>query len=286
MKKGLFLAVLLFAFCKVCVSQTLGTNNCFQSSLIEPERIVKVADNHYFIDFGKDAFGTIVLTAISAQRDILIVHLGEKTINANTIDREPGGTIRYQMVRIPDFPVQKTYILKLSPDKRNTNPPAITLPDSFGVIMPFRYCELENLKVPISDIVIRQKVFNYRFNDKSSSFSCSDSILNDVWNMCKYTIKATSFCGLYIDGDRERTPYEADAYINQLGHYCVDNEYSLARNTNEYFINHPTWPTEWILQTVLLFYNDYLYTGNIESISKNYEALKSKTLIDRSLSGL
>lgn len=280
MKKGLFLVMLLLAFCNECMPQTFLPNGSFQSSLVEPKCIVKVGDGHYFMDFGKAAFGTLWLTTKSHQKDVLVVHLGEKTVGANAIDRKPGGSIRYQEVRVSDIPLGKGYLLKLPPNKRNTNPPAVSLPDSFGVIMPFRYCELENLKIPISDLIVRQKVYNYRFNDKSSNFKCSDSVLNKVWDMCKYTIKATSFCGLYIDGDRERTPYEADAYINQLGHYCVDDEYSLARNTNEYFMCHPTWPTEWILQTVLLFYNDYLYTGNIESISRNYEALKSKTLID------
>ena len=112
-----------------------------------------------------------------------------------------------------------------------------------------------------------------------SSFTSSDSILNKVWNICKYTIKATSFAGLYIDGDRERIPYEADAYINQLGHYYTDREYSMARVTNEYFIKHPTWPTEWILHTIPMFYYDLMYTGNTESVKYYYEELKHKTLI-------
>ncbi|MCD6597932.1 MAG: alpha-L-rhamnosidase, partial [Bacteroidales bacterium] len=94
-----------------------------------------------------------------------------------------------------------------------------------------------------------------------------------------YSIKATSFTGLYIDGDRERIPYEGDAYINQLGHYCVDRAYSMARRTNEYFIKHPTWPTEWILHTVPMFYYDYMYTGNSESLAYYYENMKDKTLI-------
>ena len=34
------------------------------------------------------------------------------------------------------------------------------------------------------------------------------------------------------------------------------------------------------MQTALLFYYDFLYTGNLESVSRNYEALKHKTLID------
>ncbi|MGI6302875.1 MAG: hypothetical protein ACOX52_17715 [Verrucomicrobiota bacterium] len=60
----------------------------------------------------------------------------------------------------------------------------------------------------------------------------------------------TSFAGIYIDGDRERIPYEGDAYINQLGHYAVDREYAIARRTIEHFMDHPTWPTEWAVAHV------------------------------------
>jgi hypothetical protein len=104
-------------------------------------------------------------------------------------------------------------------------------------------------------------------------------VLNQVWDLCKYSIKATSFCGTYVDGDRERIPYEADAYINQLGHYGVAREYSMARHSEEYLINHPTWPTEWILQSVLMAWNDYLYTGNKESLQHFYSDLKAKALL-------
>ena len=257
-----------------------NTINNIQSFLVEPESIIKTGNDHYFIDFGKDAFGTLVLSIKSSRKDTLIIHLGEKAVNSIKVDTDPGGTIRYQRILLPIFPSTSDYTIKLPRDSSNTTPPAVELPDSFGVIMPFRYCELENLKIPISDLTIKQKVYNYHFNDTASSFICSDTILNHVWELCKYSIKATSFCGIYIDGDRERIPYEADALINQLSHYCVDNDYSMARRTCEYFISNPTWPTEWILHTVLLFYYDYLYTGNIESIKKNYEALKVKTLID------
>jgi alpha-L-rhamnosidase len=98
--------------------------------------------------------------------------------------------------------------------------------------------------------------------------------------LCKYSIKATTATGYYIDGDRERIPYEADAYINQLGHYSTDREYAMARKTIEYFMSHPTWPTEWLLHTVMMFYQDYYYTGDRELIEKYYEALKNKTLIE------
>jgi alpha-L-rhamnosidase len=254
------------------------TQNRFISTLINAEDIIKITDNHYFIDFGKDAFGTLVLEIIPVKNDTIIVHLGENISARNRIDRNPGGTIRYQKVKLPVTPGKTRYTLSLPPDTRNTGPAAVHLPDSFGIITPFRYCELENCNFGISSTNIFQKVYSYYFDDNAGSFTSSDTILNQVWDICKYSMKATSFTGIYIDGDRERIPYEADAYINQLGHYYTDREYSMGRATNEYFIMHPTWPTEWILHTVLMFYNDLMFTGNPESIAEYYDELKFKTL--------
>jgi alpha-L-rhamnosidase len=275
LKYTFILQVLLF-FASVATAQS-PDNPKFQTTFIKPVKTVEMAPDHYFFDFGKDAFGKLLLRIKTIIPDTLIIHLGERSPDGTSVDRNPGGTIRYRKAKLPISGISVNYTLILPPDKRNTNPPAIPLPDSFGVIMPFRYCEIENLK-DVSSVEIVQKVYSYCFNENSSSFSCSDTILNKIWDLCKYSIKATSFCGFYIDGDRERIPYEADAYINQLSHYAVDNEYSLARRTNKYFIKNPTWPTEWILTTVLMFYNDYMYTGDITPLTENYEALKVKTL--------
>jgi hypothetical protein len=254
------------------------TANRFQSALIKPEKIVKLADTHYFVDFGRDAFGTLVLEINPPENDTIVIHLGEKISGTNHIDRKPGGTIRYQKVLLPVEPGKTSYITNILPDTRNTGPAAVHLPDSFGIITPFRYAELENCRFELKSGNVFQKTFNYHFTDETSSFTSSDTILNQIWDLCKYSMKATSFAGIYVDGDRERIPYEADAYINQLGHYYTDREYSLARLTNEYFIYHPTWPTEWILHTVLMFWNDLMFTGNTESVRAYYKELKYKTL--------
>jgi hypothetical protein len=84
--------------------------------------------------------------------------------------------------------------------------------------------------------------------------------------------------GLYIDGDRERIPYEADALINQLSHYAVDASYAMARNTFSYLMAHPTWPTEWHLQMHQIAWYDYQFTGNTELIKRYYDLLALKTL--------
>lgn len=255
------------------------TANKFLTASIFPDKILKTGTGTFFIDFGKAAFAKIELVLNPVERDTLIIHLGEKTDGSMKIDRNPGGSIRYLKILLPVEPGKTTYEPELHPDSRNTGPSAIHLPDSFGVIMPFRYVEIENCSMDLKPQNIKQKAYWCYFDDKMSSFESSDTVLNKIWDLCKYTIKATSFAGIYIDGDRERIPYEADAYINQLGHYYTDREYSMARLTNEYFIYHPTWPTEWILHTVPMFYNDLMFTGNLESASHYYEELKHKTLL-------
>jgi len=254
------------------------TPNNFKITLVSPVRTEKLSPGHFFADFGKDAFGSPLLIFNPAVRDTIIIHLGEKLSGQNTIHRNPGGTIRYTRTTITLIPGISEYAIALPPDPRNTGPSAVHLPDSFGVVTPFRYCEIENFPADLKPENISRKTINYYFDDSESEFSCSDTVLNHIWEICKFSMKVTSFAGVYIDGDRERIPYEADAYINQLGHYYTDREYSMARVTNEYFMNHPTWPTEWILQTLLMFYNDFMFTGNRESLEANYDALNYKTL--------
>lgn len=262
-------------------SNSLAQTNplTYETNYFKPERIIKKSEHSYFIDFGKAYFGTIYLNASSVQEDSVVIHLAEKLSELNSIDRNPPGSVRYQKVMVYNIDTSPI-LLPITKNERNTNSIAIQLPDSFGAVMPFRYCEIENLQIPIEDIEIYQKAFYYRFNDDASFFASSDSVLNQVWDLCKHTIKATTFTGYYVDGDRERIPYEADAYINQLSHYCADSVYSIARRTNQYFIDHATWPTEWLLHTVMLFYQDYMYTGDLSSFEKQYDVLKLKTLQD------
>lgn len=46
-----------------------------------------------------------------------------------------------------------------------------------------------------------------------------------------------------------------------------------------YVLFHPTWPTEWSLQNVLLVWNDYLYTGDDAFMKKYYSELQKKILM-------
>jgi alpha-L-rhamnosidase len=256
------------------------SSNFFQIKKIKPVHSEKIADGSYFIDYGKHAFGTLEIHYKPQTIETLTVRLGEKLLDGK-IDQNPGGTIRYQEVKLEVAPENDTYLLELVPDERNTNELAVAMPDSFPVILPFRYAEIEGAGDTFEpDNAIQLAYFNY-FDYSTSAFTSSDSILNQVWDMCKYSMKATTFTGYYVDGDRERIPYEADAYLNQLSHYGVDNEYAIARKTIEFFFDSkPTWPTEWQLHVAMMMYQDYMHTGNTELIERYYERLKVKTLID------
>lgn len=239
---------------------------------VEPKEIVAKGQGSYFIDFGKAAFGTIALELYVESVCKIGISLGEKRIG-DAVDPNPGGSIVYLHSQLQLIPGTHKYKLDLPIFQRG-----MPMPKHIGEVAPFRYCEITDCPARIDASCIRQLAVWYRFDDKAASFVSSDPTLNDIWELCKYSIKATSFLGIYVDGQRERLPYEADAYINQLGHYYTDREFAMARYTHEHLITHPTWPTEWILFSVLIAWEDYLYTGNPDSIERFYDDLAAKTL--------
>jgi alpha-L-rhamnosidase len=250
-----------------------------QKQDVYPVSIKSLSASNAFIDFGKAAFGRLRLTLLGKiESDTVTIHLGE-TQKDGRINRVPGGSIRYSAQKLALRGGWNTYVITITPDKRNTGPQAIHMPEYIGEVTPFRYCELEGYTEPLCKNQIVQETVFYPFDENDSWFTSSDSVLNKVWELCKYSMKATSFTGVYIDGDRERIPYEADAYINQLGHYGVAREFSIARYSHEYLLYHPTWPTEYIMMSVLMAWNDYLYTGNKESLVHFFPDLKAKTLL-------
>ena len=197
------------------------TSNFFRPEKLKPVFSKKNDDGSFFIDFGKAAFSSLELNYTPIKSEILVIRLGEKLAEGK-IDQKPGGTIRYLEVNLNVSPDKSNYKISLVADKRNTNEFAIALPDSFPVLLPFRYAEVVGAGTNFNPGETTQVAYFNYFETNSSAFTSSDTILNRVWDICKYTIKATTFAGLYVDGDRERIPYEADAYLNQLSHYGVD----------------------------------------------------------------
>jgi len=244
----------------------------------KPLSIIKKANGDYFLDFGKDGFAQLHLHLTSDQTDSISIEAGETLENASAILKS-NGNIRYikQGILIKKGTHDYTIIWPENEKRNKRNP--ILMPDYIGEVFPFRYVSIENFHGVLNKNSVGRKLIHYPFDDNASGFISNDTVLNKVLELCKYSVKATSFTGYYVDGDRERLPYEADALINQLSHYAVDAEYSMARRSINYVLYHPTWPTEWSLQNIMLAWNDYLYTGDISFIQKYYPELQKKILM-------
>lgn len=234
-----------------------------------------ISENDWFIDFGKDAFGWLELEIECDQEVDLFIRQGEMLRTDGRLNSAPPGSVRSSEVHVKLSSGCQRFRVETVADPRNTGPRAIHLPNSVGVVMPFRYVEISlrqtGAKVLIKN-AFRQQV-EYLFSDEAAAFHSSNTKLDSIWELCRYTIKATSFAGFYVDGDRERIPYEGDAYINQISHYACDREYSLARRTFEYLMRYPTWPTEWKQHLIFMAWSDYEATGDERLISKYYQQL-------------
>ena len=246
---------------------------------IAPVKLIHVAKGQYFVDFGKAAFATLRLSLTSeTDGDSLLIYLGERN-QGNSVHKKPGlSNIGYKKATIKLMKGKHTYTVNL-PRHISHYPHSQTLAEHMMEVTPYRYAEILGIPSELKAKDIRQIALYYYFDDNASSFTCSNDKLNQVWELCKYTLKATPFLALYADGNRERMPYEADSYIQQLGHYVVDREYSVARYTNQFLIFNPSWPTEWHSHAILMAWADYMQTGNLESIRRFYNDLKAKTLI-------
>jgi alpha-L-rhamnosidase len=209
------------------------------------------------------------------------VHFGEAFANGR-IDRKPPGSVRYQKTTAT-LAGAAPVVAAPPPDKRNTeHRDAILTPPEWGVILPFRWVEIEGWPGELRpEMVRRQAAFASTWDDDAAAFSSSNPLLDRVWELCRYSIKATTFAGVYVDGDRERIPYEADAHLNQLSHYATDRDVRMARDTFDRLMQHPTWPTEWASYMIMIAHADWMHTGDTAWVGARYESLKPKLLLER-----
>ncbi len=261
----------------------------------EPVSITTVAPGVMLVDFGRVTFGNLRLTPSAAAQGRVTVHFGE-AFRDGRILRQPPGTVRYARTEVL-LDGSTPRIAAPAADARNTRqvqpgekpdafghitPSAVLTPADWGVILPFRWVEVEGWPGELRpDQVTRRSAYAATWEDSAAHFACSDPLLNQIWDLCRHSIKATTFAGVYVDGDRERIPYEADAYLNQLSHYATDRDVQMARDTYDHLMAHATWPTEWATHLVFMVHADWMHTGDTRWLAARYEALKSKLLLER-----
>lgn len=251
-----------------------------------PVSIRRIDSNVMLVDFGRVAFGNIQLIPPSNAGHSVTVHFGED-LKGGRINRKPPGTVRYAVANAR-LKCAEPIIVAPPADGRNTQtqskttPPAVLTPPEWGTVLPFRWVEIEGWPGELRpQYIVRKSAFASTWDDTAAAFESSDEMLNRIWDLCRHSIKATTFAGVYVDGDRERIPYEADAYLNQLSHYATDNDIRMARDTFDWLMKHPTWPTEWAFHMIFMAHADYHHTGDTKWLASRYESLKPKLLLER-----
>ncbi len=247
---------------------------------IDPVQFSKTENGAGFIAFKKSVIGTLSFLGTAMEEIPVTIYLGERKNEDQTVHKNPGkSNIGFQQIEMILKKGTHQYMVNLKKKEPKGYLHSQKLAPHYPEVMPFRYAEIVGQEGTFQIEEPKQAALFYYFDESASSFSCSDENLMKVWDLCKYTQKATPFLGVYCDGNRERMPYEADAYIQMLSHFATDREYSIARYTINFLLDHASWPTEWQMHMVLMAWEYYMQTGDINLLQERYEDLKRKSLI-------
>ncbi len=194
-----------------------------------PVKLVHVSSGDYFADFGLDWFGKLQLriTSPAAGRSFTVL-MGEKESPADHIDSHPGGCIAFYQTQIVLRRGLHLYDVALP------RPDARRMPAYIGAVMPFRYVQIIGSPSKLIRRDVVQIRVHYPFSRHAALFTSSSDTLNAVWHLCHHSIEATSFCGIFADGNRERRPYEADDLIAELDWFTNTTDTTLPALTDRW----------------------------------------------------
>ncbi len=217
-----------------------------------PESLRRTSDGRWIIDFGDEAIGSIRLRG-PRNGGYVEVRLGEEMFSEDRV--------RYEF---REFMVCYQEMWNFRPGGQFL--------EHFG-LREFRYAELAGYGDTLSTEDIRMIRVRAPFREDCSILRSPDETLNRIWDLCKYTIKATS-ADLYTDCfHRERNAYEADALLTMLAQFAVSGDTQVAARTLGFLVTHPTWPLEWRLLLPHLFHVWYWETGDLDLVRKHYSRL-------------
>ena len=98
-------------------------------------------------------------------------------------------------------------------------------------------------------------------------FVSSDTMLNQVHELARWTLEAGVVDTLTDSNARERRPYECDGFIGGSNRALLQMDQMLNRHSYAWVLEVPTWPVEWQQMTPLLGYQDYMATGSTDLFS-------------------
>ncbi|MCC6423076.1 MAG: family 78 glycoside hydrolase catalytic domain [Phycisphaerales bacterium] len=230
----------------------------YELTRLSPQRIQKLDEGNFLIDFGRALFGGIELACPTGEGSggVVELRLAEEL--------QPNGHARFQLRTGNCYQELWTFTSGSEPLSH------------MGLRM-FRYAEILGWKGELTQENITAIVAAAPFDPTRSSFSCDDPRLEQVWQLCKNSVAYTT-ADVYTDClTRERLAYEADAFVTMLTQFNTEGSHETARRTLAYLIGHPTFPCEWWQTYIPLFYEYLLHTGDMDFVRAHYTYLRDRT---------
>ena len=164
-----------------------------------PVTVQRLADGSYLLDFGRVAFGNLRLEPPAGTNGAVTVHFGE-AMAAGRILRRPPGSVRYGRA-VVSLPATSPVIAAPAADARNTRqvqpgekpdqygqiaPSAVLTPPEWGVVLPFRWVEIEGWPGEMKASQVRRRAaYAATWDDTAAQFRSADPTLDRSSELCR-----------------------------------------------------------------------------------------------------
>lgn len=180
----------------------------------KPKTICNIHEGHYILDFGREITGHIEMKAIGASGQTVGILYGEELNEDQTVHYHMRCNCLYRDVwTLADGEnLFEPYDYKAFRYVEVTAPPHTVLPDSITAI-----------------------IRHYPMRDETCSFSSSNALLNNIWDICKNAVRL-GCQETYTDcPSREKGQYLGDATVTALSHLYLTGDLRLYKKHLEDF---------------------------------------------------
>jgi len=220
---------------------------------VEPKVVKRKGDGHYFYDFGTEVVGCTRIRVKGEAGQKIEVRHGEELLEPDTVRYDMRANCLYQ-----EFPI-------LSGNEEIV---------AFYDYRAFRYMEV--LDAP-GEPEVWVDARHYPFAPEAVRFGASDTLLEDIWELCRNGVRWGAQ-GVFVDcPSREKGQYLGDALIAGHSHLVLTGEGSLVKKALQDFQHsqricpgimgvapgsYMQEIAEYSLQWPMVLRNYYLYTGD------------------------
>ncbi|MBL7737957.1 MAG: alpha-rhamnosidase [Chitinophagaceae bacterium] len=213
----------------------------------------EVNGNSILLDFGKETFGFIKLHGLKGKGK-LSVYYGESKEEA--LSREHTETFD-----------------KLEVNNMNPSDQVMSLSKAFRYVNIIREGNAQFDEVSM--------LYEYADLPDKGSFTCSDTLINKIYDVAKYTLHLSTR-EFFVDGiKRDRWIWSGDAYQSYLMNYYLMNDNATVTRTmyalrgKDPVTSHINTIMDYTFYWFLGIYDYYLYSGDKTFIQQNYGRMKS-----------